>query len=114
VHRALLVAHQDVAHMVLLEERIVDRQHGASGIAENDIDALIDQSADDHLRSRHLPRRLIGRHDALPRPLSETKRPRTAHAHQNRGREAARAAFAKRKTEISGLNPGGQQKLTNK
>ena len=54
MHRALLVAHQDVAQPVLLEERVVDRQDGAAGIAENDINALIDQGFDDHFRSRHL------------------------------------------------------------
>ena len=34
MHRALLVAHEDVLHLVLVEERVVDRQHRAAGIAE--------------------------------------------------------------------------------
>jgi hypothetical protein len=37
------VAHQDVAQPVLLEERIVDRKDGAAGIAEDDLDFLVDQ-----------------------------------------------------------------------
>jgi hypothetical protein len=53
--------------MVLLEERVVDRKYGAAGISENDINALVDQSLDDHLRARHLRR-----HDTSPQP--KTKR----------------------------------------
>ena len=34
VHRALLVPHQDVLQLVLLEQRVVDRQHRAARIAE--------------------------------------------------------------------------------
>ena len=34
VHGALLVPHQDVLDLVLLEQRVVDRQHRAAGIAE--------------------------------------------------------------------------------
>ncbi len=33
--RALLVAHQDVADVVLLEDLVIDRQHRAARIAEN-------------------------------------------------------------------------------
>ncbi len=43
MHRGLLVAHQDVAQPVLLEERIVDRQDRAARIAEDDLDILVDQ-----------------------------------------------------------------------
>ena len=43
MHGRLLVAHQDVAQLVLLEERIVDRKDGAAGIAEDDLDFLVDQ-----------------------------------------------------------------------
>ena len=39
----LLVAHQDVAQPVLLEQRIVDRQDRAARIAEDDLDFLVDQ-----------------------------------------------------------------------
>ena len=41
VHGALLVPHQDVLHLVLVEQRVVDRQHRAAGIAKNVLDALI-------------------------------------------------------------------------
>ncbi len=43
VHGRLLVAHQHMAQPVLLEERIVDRKDGATGIAEDDLDFLVDQ-----------------------------------------------------------------------
>ena len=51
MHRALLVADQDVADLVLLEQRIIDRQHGTAGIAENRVHALIDQRLDDDFRA---------------------------------------------------------------
>ena len=54
VRRALLVPHQDVPHLVLLEDRVVHRQHRAAGIAENIGHALIHQRLDHHLRARHL------------------------------------------------------------
>ena len=41
VHGALLVPHQDVIHLILLEQRVVDRQHRTAGIAENVFHALI-------------------------------------------------------------------------
>ncbi len=51
---ALLVAHQDVAHLVLVEQRVIDRQHGAAGIAEQVLDALVGERLDDHLGPAHL------------------------------------------------------------
>ena len=55
VHRALLVAHQDVADPVLrLEQRVVDRQHRAAGIAENVLHALIGERLDHHFGAGHL------------------------------------------------------------
>jgi hypothetical protein len=57
MHRPLLVPDEDMADMVLLEERVVDRQYGATGIPENDINALVAQRLDDHLRPDHLLRR---------------------------------------------------------
>ena len=54
VRGALLVAHQDMANLVLAENRVVDRQHRAAGIAEHEIDALVLQRLDDHLRAGHL------------------------------------------------------------
>ncbi len=61
VHGALLVAHEDVADVVLLEHRVVDRQHRAARIAENVLDALIAQGLDHHLGAGHLSghRRLL-------------------------------------------------------
>jgi hypothetical protein len=56
VHRALFVAHQDVADVVLLEELVIDRQHGAAGIAEDHLDALILERLNHHLRAGHLLR----------------------------------------------------------
>ncbi len=53
MHRALLVAHQDVLDLVLLEQRVVDRQHGAARIAEQVLDALVLKRCDDHLGAGH-------------------------------------------------------------
>ena len=53
VHGALLVADQDVAQRVLLEDRVIDRQDGAAGIAEDMLDALVDQGPEHHLRADH-------------------------------------------------------------
>ena len=74
VDRTLLVPHQDVAQRVLLEQRVVDRQDGAAGIAEHDIDALIDQSLDDDIRSAQR----LGRHDNLHRQQDRARRTRAA------------------------------------
>ena len=52
--RALFVAHQDVADLVLLKDLVIDRKDGAAGIAEYSIDALFFQSFDNHLRTGHL------------------------------------------------------------
>ena len=61
VHRAAFLAHQDVAQRILLEERVVNRQDRAARIAENDIDALVDERLDDDIRSTDR----LGRHDEL-------------------------------------------------
>jgi hypothetical protein len=53
VHRRLLVPDEDVADGVLLEQRVVDREHGAAGIAEDDLDALILQRPEHDLGARH-------------------------------------------------------------
>ena len=53
VHRAALLADQHMAHRVLREHRIVDRQHRAAGISEDRVHTLIDQGLYDDLRSRH-------------------------------------------------------------
>ena len=54
VGRALLVAHEDVAKLVLMEDGVVDRQHRAARIAEDHLDALVLQRLDDHFRAGHL------------------------------------------------------------
>ena len=53
VQRAAFLADEDVLDLVLLEQLVVDRQHGAAGIAENVLDALIDERLDHHLGARH-------------------------------------------------------------
>ncbi len=53
MHRALLVAHQDVAHLLLLEQGVIDREHRAARVAEQVLDALIHQGLDDHLGAGH-------------------------------------------------------------
>src|ERR1051326_7605019 len=54
VHRALLVAHQDVLELLLLEHLVIDRQDRAARIAENVPHALIDEGLDHHLGAAHL------------------------------------------------------------
>ena len=54
VGRALLVAHEDVAELVLMEDGVVDRQHRAARIAEDHLDALVLQRLDDHFRAGHV------------------------------------------------------------
>jgi len=51
---SLLVAHEDVAQGILLEEFVIKRKHGTAGIAENHIDALIEQRLDDNPRAGQL------------------------------------------------------------
>ncbi len=52
--RAAFLAHEHMADLVLAEQRIVDRQHGAAGIAEDVFDALVLHRLDDHLGACHL------------------------------------------------------------
>jgi len=53
VGRALFVAHQDVADIVLLKDLVIDRQDGAAGIAEYRIHPLILQGLNHHLCATH-------------------------------------------------------------
>jgi hypothetical protein len=53
VHGALLVADEDVLDLVLMEERVVDRQHGPARIAEHVFDALVLQGPHHHLGAGH-------------------------------------------------------------
>ena len=52
--RSLLVAHEDVAELVLMEDGVVDREHRTARIAKDHLDALILQRLDDHLRAGHV------------------------------------------------------------
>jgi hypothetical protein len=60
VHRALLVAHQDVLDPRLLEDLVVDRQHGAAGISEQVLHALVGKRLQDHFGAGHFPVRRPG------------------------------------------------------
>ncbi len=52
--RALFVADQDVADVVLLEDLVIDREYGAARIPEYGVDALVLQGFDNYLRSVQL------------------------------------------------------------
>src|SRR5207249_9558753 len=52
MHRALLVAHEHVLHLVLLEELVVDEQPRAARIAEDVFHRLFLQSANNDLGAR--------------------------------------------------------------
>ena len=54
MHGALLVPHQDVPDLLLLEQRVIDRQHRAARIAEQVLDPLIGQCLDHHLGAGQL------------------------------------------------------------
>ena len=54
VHGALLVAHQHVLDLVLLEELVVDVEDRAARIAEDVLDAFFLQAADDDFRTGEL------------------------------------------------------------
>jgi len=65
---ALLMTDQHMAQCVLLEQLVIDRKYGAARIAENDIDALIHQSPNYHLRAIHL----FVRHNRKPFQLNNS------------------------------------------
>ena len=54
MHRAAFLADQDVTEGFLLVQGVVDRQNGAAGIAENDVDAPIHQHLEYDLGSGQL------------------------------------------------------------
>jgi hypothetical protein len=63
--RTLLVPDEHMLDLLLLEERVIDRQHRTAGIAEEMLDALILKGANDHFgASHHLA------HNGLLRDLS--------------------------------------------
>ncbi len=53
VNGCLLVADENVLHLILLEERIINVQHGATGIAENVLDLFFLQAPDYNLSTGH-------------------------------------------------------------
>ena len=54
MHGALLVAHEHVLDLVLLEELVVDVEDRAARIAEDVLDALFLETADEDFRTRQL------------------------------------------------------------
>ena len=48
------MADEDVLHLLLLENLVVDRQHGAARIAEHGVDPLVLQRLQHHFGARHL------------------------------------------------------------
>ena len=56
---SLLVPYEDVLNVILLDDFVIDRQHGASGIPEEVLDPVIPQRLNDHCRSGHLHRHVI-------------------------------------------------------
>jgi hypothetical protein len=75
VHGGLFVAHQDVADVVLLEDLVIDRQHGAARIAEYSVHSLIPQGLNHHLRTGHRLRH-CRLHRLCPKKSPRTKRGR--------------------------------------
>ena len=53
VDRALLVANEDVLQPILLEQLVIDRQHGAARVAENVLDTLVGQNLEHHFGACH-------------------------------------------------------------
>jgi hypothetical protein len=54
--RALLVADENVAELHRVEKRVIDRQHGTAGDAEDDLDVELLQRPDNRLGSGELLR----------------------------------------------------------
>ncbi len=51
---ALLVPHQDVLDLVLLEDLVIDRKHRTARITEDVLDPVIGERAYDHRSAGHL------------------------------------------------------------
>jgi hypothetical protein len=62
MHGTALLADQDVADGVLLEQGVVDREDRAAGIAEYDVDTLIDQGLEQQLGAGEISGRHRRRH----------------------------------------------------
>ena len=66
----LLVAHQDMLHLSLLVELVVNVQHGAAGVAEQMLHPLVFQGPDENLRAAQHRFRVT--HFAVPQNLTLT------------------------------------------
>src|SRR6185437_8883350 len=66
---ALLVPHQDMLDLALLEQFVIDRKHRPAGITEDVLDAMIDQRAHDHGCARHLVGVALVAHGLAPDAL---------------------------------------------
>ena len=53
MHGAAFLADQDVAQVILLKDGIVDRQYRATGIPEQYVYTLVDQSFDEYFGAGH-------------------------------------------------------------
>ena len=51
MHRALFMPHQHMNELIVLEKCVIDRQYRAARIAEDVLDAVVLEGADDDLRS---------------------------------------------------------------
>jgi hypothetical protein len=49
-----------MAHALLLEQHVIDREDGAAGIAKENVDAMILQGFDHHFSAGHLFRHRLG------------------------------------------------------
>ena len=84
VHGALLVAHQHVLDLLLLEQLVVDVEDRAARIAEDVLDAFFLEAADDDFRAREL-------HGYPPSAKMDSARPARAS-----GASGAASSFAGR------------------
>ncbi len=101
VRGALFMAHENVAKLVLAENRVVDRQDGAAGIAEHEFDALVLQRLDDHFRAGHLLR-----HRDPPFFVSGTaRRPQARAAGIQDNKKGPRGALGMRQSAEAGSKP---------
>ena len=75
VHGPAFLPHQEMAQLVLLEDFVIDRQHGSARIAENRIDALVDQGADDQGGATHALFSHTSKSLGIVRPIRSKKGP---------------------------------------
>jgi len=102
VRRALLMAAKHMNDLVILEQRVVDRQHSTTRITEDVLDALILQRADHHLGAAHFDRaRLhalhcpVSVHANLPEKRKGRRRPLVQTANRKPRSNLVRSAVHK-------------------